>query len=188
MQKVAEREKDRISKLEAYFLLNDTDTNAQKFTYDEIPQHYVWNDTARRWNTRKRGLQIGCLSYTHLSSGEPWFLCMLLTKVQGATSFEALRTVNGVCYPTFRDACKEYGLLDDDKEWHEVIDQWAAGGLPPQIRQLFVHIIVNCKVTDLAKLWSSHWHQMIDDILPKRRSKTHDTSLLLNDMQLQFYA
>lgn len=160
--------------------MNKTDEIAHQFTYDEIPHHYVWNDTARRWTTRKRGLQIGRLSYTHHSSGEVWYLRMFLTKVRGASLFEDLRIVNGVCYPTFRDACKEYGLLDDDKEWHEVIDQCAAGGLPPQIRQLFV--------TDLGNLWECHWKQMIDDILLKRRNKTKDPNLILNDMQLQFYA
>ena len=89
---------------------------------------------------------------------------------------------------TFRDACKEYGLLDDDKEWHDVLDQCSVGGLPPQIRQLFVHIIVNCKVTDLALLWNNHWKQMVDDILLKRRLLSENQNLILNDMQLQFYA
>ncbi|KAK1360714.1 hypothetical protein POM88_045188 [Heracleum sosnowskyi] len=141
--KVAEREKDKLSKLEAFFLLNKIDRNARQYTYDQIPKFYVWNDGERRWNPRKRGYQIGRLSYTHHSSGEVWYLRMLLTKVVGPTSFKHLRTVNGVCYGTFRDACKEYGLLDDDKEWHHVLDECAVGGLPPQIRQLFVHIIVN---------------------------------------------
>ena len=113
---------------------------------------------------------------------------LLLTKVKGPTSFAALRTVNGVCYDTFRDACKEYGLLDDDKEWHEVLDQCSSGGLPPQIRQLFVHIIVNCKVTDLSLLWSKHWQQMVDDIVLKRRRLNKDDSLMLDDQQLQYYA
>ncbi|KAK1397385.1 hypothetical protein POM88_007248 [Heracleum sosnowskyi] len=62
------------------------------------------------------------------------------------------------------------------------------GGLPPQIRQLFVHIVVNCKVTDLLNLWSCHWKQMIDDILLKRRSLSQDTTLTLADKQLQYYA
>lgn len=79
-------------------------------------------------------------------------------------------------------------MLNDDKEWHEVMDQCAVGGLPPQIRQLFVHIIVNCKVTDLANLWNCHWKHMIDDILLKRRTLTKDDNLLLDDRQLQFYA
>lgn len=113
---------------------------------------------------------------------------LLLTKVRGPTSFQSLRIVNGVCYDSFRDACKELGLLDDDKEWHEVLTQCSAGGLPPQIRQLFVHIIVNCKVTDLFHLWTSHWKHMVDDILLKRRRINKDDSLILDDKQLQFYA
>ncbi|KAK1387262.1 hypothetical protein POM88_015440 [Heracleum sosnowskyi] len=87
-----------------------------------------------------------------------------------------------------QDACKEYGLLEDDKEWHEVLDQCAVGGLSAQIRQLFVHIIVNCKVTDLSQLWNCHWKHMIDDILLKRRNITQIKKLILNDKQLEFYA
>lgn len=61
---------------------------------------------------------------------------MLLTKVRGPTSFEALRTVNGVLFNSFRDACKEYGLLDDDKEWHEIIAECSKIG--------FLDNYVNC--------------------------------------------
>ncbi|XP_074355736.1 uncharacterized protein LOC141695387 [Apium graveolens] len=186
--KVAAREKNKFSKLEAFFYLNSVDVNARKYTYDEIPQFYVWNDGERKWTMRKRGFQIGRLCYVHHSTGEPWFLPLLLTKVHGATSFESLRTVNGVCYSTFRDACKEYGLLDDDQEWHEVLTQASAGGLPPQVRQLFVHIIVNCKVTDLKTLWITHWRSMVDDILLRRHQSCPNTLFTLNDMQLQFYA
>ncbi|XP_074323220.1 ATP-dependent DNA helicase RRM3-like [Apium graveolens] len=134
--KVAAREKNKFSKLKAFFYLNSVDVNARKYTYDEIPRFYVWNDGERKWTMRKRGFQIGRLCYVHHSTGEPWFLRLLLMKVRGATSFESLYTVNGVCYSTFRDARKEYGLLDDDKEWHEVLTQASAGGLPPQISNI----------------------------------------------------
>ncbi|XP_074364744.1 uncharacterized protein LOC141705754 [Apium graveolens] len=77
----------------------------------------------RRWTPRKHGLQIGRLCYAHHSSGESWFLRLLLTKVRGATSFLSLRAVNGVIHSSFHESCKEYGLLDDDKEWHEVLSQ-----------------------------------------------------------------
>ncbi|XP_074361109.1 uncharacterized protein LOC141701328 [Apium graveolens] len=142
--KVAAREKNKFSKLEAFFYLNSVDVNARKYTYDEIPRFYVWNDGERKRTMRKRG--------------------------------------------TFRDSCKEYGLLDDDKEWHEVLTQASASGLPPQVRQLFVHIIVNCKVTDLKTLWSTHWKSMVDDILLRRRQSCPNTLFALNDMELQFYA
>lgn len=185
---VAAREKYRLSKLEAFFVLNQLDESARKYTYEEIPQHYVWHDKERRWNKRKKGTQIGRLCYAHHSSGEPWFLRLLLIKVWGPTSFENLRTVNRIHFRTFKEACKEYGLMEDDKEWHEVISQCATGGLPPQIRQLFVHIIVNCKVSDMSSLWNCHCKHMVEDIILKQRQRTKNPKLTLNEKQLEFYA
>ncbi|KAK1353898.1 ATP-dependent DNA helicase [Heracleum sosnowskyi] len=188
LPKVASREKEKYSQLEAYFILNKNDSNARKFLYDEIPQHYVWNDADRIWNLRKRGKKIGRLSYSHHSAGELWYLRLLLTKVRGATSFESLRTVKGKVFNTFQEACKEYGLLDDDKEWHQVLEQCSVSGFPPQIRQLFVHIMVNCKVTDLNALWNNHWKCMVDDMLMKQKKLTGNPHLILNEKQQQFYA
>lgn len=188
LDKIAARERYRLSKLEAYFELNNSDPNARQYTYDEIPRHYVWDDGERRWKSRKKGFQIGRLSYAHHTSGELWYLRLLLTKVRGPTSFNCVRTVDGVHYSTFREACHQYGLLDDDNEWNEVLAQCAKCGFPPQIRQLFVHIMVNCKVTDLMKLWMTHWKHMVDDILLQRRTLTANPALRLNDQELQFYA
>ncbi|XP_074328238.1 uncharacterized protein LOC141666143 [Apium graveolens] len=168
--KVAAREKNKFSKLEAFFYLNSVDVNTRKYTYDEIPRFYVWNDGERKWSMTKHGFQIYRLCCVHHSTGEPWFLHLFLTKVRGATFFESLHTVNVVSYSTFHDACKEYGLLDDDKEWHEVLTQASAGGLPPQT------------------LWSTHWNSMVDNILHRRRQSCPNTLFTLNDTQLRFYA
>lgn len=188
LEKVANREKFKKSKLEAFFLLNQVDLNARKYTYDEIPQYYVWNATMCMWQLRKQGLQIGRLTYTHHSTGELWYLRVLLTKVRGPCSFEALRTVNGVLFNSFRDACKEYGFLDGDKEWHEVIEECAKCGFAVQLRQLFVHIIVNCKVCDIFSLWNRHREVMCDDILYTKHKETGNHDLILSDEQIQYYA
>ncbi|XP_074352823.1 uncharacterized protein LOC141691974 [Apium graveolens] len=188
LPKVAERERVKLTQLEAFFLLNASDSNANKYLYDEIPQHYVWNDADHIWNPRKRGTKISRLSYTHHSAGELWFLRLLLTKVRGPTSFESLRTVNGHIFETFQGACKELGMLDDDNEWHQVLSQCSESGFPPQIRQLFVHIMVNCKVSDLRDLWEKHWTYMVDDILLKQQKLTGNRHLMLNEKQQQYYA
>lgn len=188
VHKVAQREKEKYSQLEAYFILNASDTNATRFLYDEIPQHYVWNDSDRIWVPRKRGKKIGRLAYTHHSAGELWYLRLLLTKVRGATSYESLRTVNGKIYKTFQQACKEYGLLDDDNEWHHVLQECSQSGFPHQIRQLFVHIMVNCKVADLNELWTKHWTHMVDDLMLKQQKLTGNPHLVLNEKQQQFFA
>ncbi|KAK1401123.1 hypothetical protein POM88_000728 [Heracleum sosnowskyi] len=159
-----------------------------QYTYDEIPHHYVWNDSDNIWNMRKRGKQIGRLFYTHHSTRELWYLRLLLTKVCGPTSFQCLRTVNGKVYPNFQEACKAYGLLDDDNEWHQVLQQCSVSGFALQIRQLFVHIMVNCRVSDLRKLWDDHCKDMIDDILMNRCKQLKKPHLLLNEKQLEYYA
>ena len=188
LQKVVQREKWKLSQLEAFFKLNRDDPTARKYTYDEIPQHYVWNETDRVWTTRKRGRQIGRLLYTHHSSGEIWYLRLLLTKVRGPTSFDALRTVDGVIYKTYKEACRKLGLLDDDNEWHEVMEECAKCGFPPQIRELFVHIMINCQVTDLLLLWTKHWKHMVDDIILRKRQQSGNANTNFSDKQLQFFA
>ncbi|KAK1358278.1 hypothetical protein POM88_051534 [Heracleum sosnowskyi] len=80
LEKVVHRNMNKRSQLEAFFLLNRTDPTARKYTFDEIPQHYVWNETDMIWHVRKRGQQIGRLLYTHHSAGELWYLCLLLCK------------------------------------------------------------------------------------------------------------
>lgn len=187
LQKVANREKYKRSKLEAFFHLNSIESNANQYTYDEIPRYYVWNDAERTWTVRKKGFQIGRLTYTHHSSGDIWYLRLLLSKVRGPVSFKSLRTVNGVVYGTFKEACNEYGFLDDDKEWHEVIQESSKSGFPPEIRQLFVHIIVNCQVTNVKSLWTGNYQFMCDDILYQQRLLRKNIVLHLSDDDIKHY-
>ena len=186
LNQVIRREKYKHSQLEAFFILNQQDANARQYTYDELPRYYVWNETDRMWTVRKRGCQVGRLFYTHHSAGEIWYLRLLLTKVRGPTSYESLRTVAGVVCRTFKEACQKYGLLDDDNEWHEVLQECSKSGFPSQIRELFVHIIVNCQVSDIGCLWSKHWKAMSDDIIMQRRNRSGIIDSFLDDKQLQW--
>jgi hypothetical protein len=59
-----------------------------------------------------------------------YHLRMLLNTVKGCTSYKDVRTVNGVEYPTFKEACQVLGFLDDDNESIEGINEaamWANG-------------------------------------------------------------
>ncbi|KAL8120931.1 hypothetical protein AgCh_017928 [Apium graveolens] len=55
LAKVVRREKNKHSQLEAFFNLNRNDPNARKYNYDEILEHYVWNETERLWTLRNKG-------------------------------------------------------------------------------------------------------------------------------------
>jgi hypothetical protein len=55
---------------------------------------------------------------------------MLLNYVKGATSYEHLQTVDGREHDTFKDACITMGLLVDNNEWHQALEEvgvWASG-------------------------------------------------------------
>ncbi|XP_019157753.1 PREDICTED: uncharacterized protein LOC109154409 [Ipomoea nil] len=63
-----------------------------------------------------------------------------LTYVEMPTRFV---TVNGVHYASFRDACYARGLVDDDNEYVDAIDEashWASGD---QLRRLFVTLLMS---------------------------------------------
>jgi hypothetical protein len=65
---------------------------------------------------RKRGFAISRIYYAHPTSGERYYLWMLLNYVKGATSYEDLRTVDGIKHDTFKDACIAMSLFVDDNE------------------------------------------------------------------------
>lgn len=48
-------------------------------------------------------------------------LRMLFNIQKVPTSFEDIIIVNGTMYNTFKQACYVLGLLNDDKEWNDVI-------------------------------------------------------------------
>ncbi|KAJ9567832.1 hypothetical protein OSB04_003798 [Centaurea solstitialis] len=82
----------------------------------------------RRWDRRKKGFSIGRIHSVSPALGEAYYLRILLNKVKGPESFEDIRTVNGDIFPTFRDACYAIGLLDDDMEYVDAIEEASLTG------------------------------------------------------------
>ncbi|OMO49584.1 DNA helicase PIF1, ATP-dependent [Corchorus capsularis] len=137
--------------------------------------HFDDNQALRRdrddkvWRPRQQGRSVGRMISVHPTSGQLYYLRLLLNVVRGATCFEDIRTVNGVLYPTFQRACEVLGLLGDDKEWNEAMlqaSEWATSG---QLRLLFVIILLFCHVSNPTELFEKNWKIMADDIVYKYR-------------------
>ncbi|XP_074369484.1 uncharacterized protein LOC141710881 [Apium graveolens] len=115
-----------------------------------------WNKEKQIRSMRKRGDVIGRLAEVHSSSGEQLYLRMLLLKIKGTVCFDDLKTVNGHVYNSFHEACDTLGILQNDQQWHEAIDENAHTSMPPQLRAMFVNILVYSPISHPRSLWEAH--------------------------------
>ena len=111
LAQVAEKARRRFSKLEGWFEANKKYVEARQYTYTQFPQFFTWKTDVCERKIRQRGQFFGRLSDVHASSGESFFLRMMLMHIKGATSYRDLRTVGGTVYNTFKEACDALGLL-----------------------------------------------------------------------------
>lgn len=118
--------------------------------------------------------------YAHPTSGERFYLRLLLNFVVGPKSFEEIRTVDEVVYPTYKEACFQRGLLESDKEWHIALGDASLCANTPQLRDLFVTLLIFCEVSNAGELWAKHWTALADDIEYRRRKITNFPTLTIN--------
>ncbi|KAH1127282.1 hypothetical protein GYH30_016021 [Glycine max] len=67
---------------------------------------------------------------------------MMLGSCKGPTSFEDIKTVANIQYPTYREACFAMGFLQDDREYVEAIREAKNWGTSNYLRKLFVLILL----------------------------------------------
>ncbi|KAL6603039.1 hypothetical protein ACP70R_043400 [Stipagrostis hirtigluma subsp. patula] len=161
---VIRRESSTKTMLTEYFRMNSIDSYARNFLYKEFPEFFRWDSSRKIWcRRRNRRKQIGRLVAAHPAEGERYYLRILLNHVRGATSFEHLRTVNGVVYSTFREATEKRGLIEADDYISDCLTEAATFQMPCALRRLFATILAFCEVTNVRELWNKHFEAMSDD-------------------------
>jgi PIF1-like helicase/Helicase len=164
---VLERGATKETSLTAWFKINQSNPQARNTTYQNFPQTWVYDAKKKAWTPRQRGHAIGRMYFAAPSSGERFYLRLLLTVVPGATSFAHLRTVNNVPYDTFKEACFALGLLEDDREWIQCLTEAGQMQIGYTLRMLFATIIFHCNPTSPGVLWNRFKHHICDDLLYK---------------------
>jgi hypothetical protein len=107
---------------------------ADVLTYLNMPRHYTLNKLKGKsvWNPRQKHMgqfsSIGRIYQITPSAKnlELYFLRSLLTRRQGMASFEELRTYEGITYSTFKETIKAMGLLKDDMEWKDCLQEMSS--------------------------------------------------------------
>jgi PIF1-like helicase/Helitron helicase-like domain at N-terminus len=174
--RAAENNAHKKTMLEGWFEANKGPHKelANTILYPDFPTDFTWdNKKDYVWNVRKRNIKsIGRMIEVSPNNVEKWYLRTLLNHVTGATSYEDLRTYQGVIYETFREACIARGLCKDDTCYHQCIEYAAMSRTAPSLRRLLAYLIVNCEITDLNKLFDDHLESFTHDLI--RRGYTPD--------------
>ena len=155
----------------AWFEANKIYPEARGLTYVEFPTKFVYNTQDRKWYPRKRGFAIGRLHLVSPSSGELYFLRILLTKVRGPTSYNDILMVNGTLHRSFREACFALGLLDDDKEFIEAIKEVSLWGDGNCLRRLFATMLLSNTLSQPKQVWEQTWQILSEDMLYIQRRR-----------------
>jgi hypothetical protein len=138
-------------------------------TYGQFVSKFVYVKKKRSWKPRKKGYTIGRLIWVPPSTGELFYLRMLLTIVKGPSSYEDIKTVANIQYETFREACFAMGLLEDDRDYIETIKEANEWGPGKYLRKLFIIMLLSCAISRPDYLWNQTWKFMSDGILNDQR-------------------
>ncbi|XP_027109519.2 uncharacterized protein [Coffea arabica] len=100
---------------------------------------------------------------THPSEGERYYLRLLLSKVRYPTSFDDLRTFNGVQVETFQEAALIRDLLQNDNNQEICLQETSVFHMPYEMRQLFATVLVYSCPNDPKALWQNFESSMSED-------------------------
>jgi len=153
--------------------------------YQDYPSKMVWHteENNHRWTRRKEGFAVGRMYYAHLTSGERFYLCLLLTSVQGAKGWTDLYSFEGIEHPSFKLACITHGLLEDNHKWSQCLEEARHMQAGAQLYHLFVTILRDCIPSHPRVLWDTFWPYICDDLAYKLQHDAHIPQPSEDDIQ-----
>ena len=163
---------ERHSTLTGWFVANLKFLSARSLSYLDIPESFVWDKTKREWKQRLKGHgnTIGRVYSAHPSEGERLYLNILLNHVTGCTSVQDIRTLpDGTLCHTFKEAACHRGILEDDNEYDLCLAMAVSWNMPPQLRHLFVTILLYNDPCNPVVLWEKYKYSFSDDFLHRAR-------------------
>ena len=178
VQEIVATHADRKTTLTGWFEANKQEPEGSQILdllYQDYPSKMVWHNDKNnpRWTRRKEGFAVGRMYYAHPTSGERFYLRLLLTCVRGAKGWNDLYSFEGVEHPSFKHACIARGLLEDDHEWSQCLEEARHMQTGAQLRHLFVTILRDCCPSDPRALWDTFWPHICDDLAHKLQHDAH---------------
>lgn len=143
-----------------------------RLTYPDIPHYFRWVSLSEGWklrSNRQSTPSIGRLYSVHHTDRERFALKILLSNVILPTSFQDLRTFDGVVYTSNIEAAVARGLLRGDREY-ELILEPALHLSARSLRELFAILVQFSEVLDVKELFSKFQDALSADlVMPPRK-------------------
>ncbi|XP_058775057.1 uncharacterized protein LOC131649304 [Vicia villosa] len=184
MENILEKASVTESMFTAWLVANGKYEEARELTYGQFVSKFVYDKRSRTWKPRKKGFTIGRLIWVPPTTGELFYLRMMLTVVKGPSTYDEIHKVGGTQFDTFRDACFAMGFLEDDREYIGAIKEASEWGSGHFLRKLFVIILLSGNVNRPAHVWNESWILLSDGLLHDQRLLAHNKDLVLADEQL----
>ena len=175
--------------LTGFFKLCQQDEFAKTLLYQDVPHYFTW--TNNTWKRRRQGTYVepdikfhptlGRVYTVHPQQAECFYLRLLLLKVKGPTSFENLRTVEGRVCQTYREACLNLGLLQDDKQYEYALSEAIMSRTPKSLRLFFAIIIKACEVSKPKELWNKFKDDLAEDFKREAKLRCPEMEIVYNE-------
>lgn len=169
MENILEKASVTESMFSAWLVANSKYEEARFLTYGQFVSKFVYDKRKRLWKPRKKGFTIGRLIWVPPTTGELFYLRMMLTVVKGPTNYEDIRKIGDTQFDTFRDACFAMGFLEDDREYIEAIKEASEWGSGYILRRLFVIMLLSGAVNRPCHVWTQTWDLLSDGLLHVQR-------------------
>ena len=162
------------TELTAFLKLNANEKTAKGQDFDsrkmpryfELPQTYTYHRDKKEWKKRLRQYKsIGRVHTVNPLAGDVFYLRILLhhDHCRGKASFKELMSVDDRMYDSYQEVCRILGLLSDNQEWNTVLTDSSANMFCPQIRAMYITILMFCQPADPIKLFDDFWKSWTDD-------------------------
>ncbi|XP_076897758.1 uncharacterized protein LOC143551141 [Bidens hawaiensis] len=109
---------------------------------------------------------------------------MFIGWMEADKNYRHARKLSYAKFPT-QDACYRRGLLDDDKEYIEAIEEASHTANGYYLRNLFATMLITFSLSRTDYVWDNTWHFLVDGILYYQQKKHKNPGLSLSDEKLK---